>query len=57
MEIELVYDKIDVLLMMVMSGVTLGVLLMVIVAFMKIGWKLAPYILVVAMIIYLMNGA
>ena len=56
MQIELVYDKMDVLLMMVMSGVTLGVLLMVIVAFMKIGWKLAPYILVVAMIIYLMNG-
>lgn len=56
MQIELVYDKMDVLLMMVMSGVTLGVLLMVIVAFMRIGWKLAPYILVVAMIIYLMNG-
>jgi hypothetical protein len=56
MQIELVYDKMDVLLMMVMSGVTLGVLLMVVVAFMRIGWKLAPYILVVAMIIYLMNG-
>ena len=55
MTIELVYDKIDVLLMMILSGVTLGVLLMVVVAFMRIGWKLAPYILVCALIVYLLN--
>jgi len=55
MQIELVYDKIDVLTMMIISGVTLGVLLMVIASFIKIGWKLAPYILVCAMIIYLLN--
>jgi len=55
MELELVYDKMDVMLWLIMTGVTFGVIFMVIVSFMKIGYRLAPYIMIGALIVYMLN--
>ena len=55
MQVELMYDKLDVLLWLVITGVTFGVMIMVIMAFAKMGWKLAPYILVISFVVWMLN--
>ena len=46
----------DVLLPLIMLGVTIGVTLSVVFGFAKIGLKFAPYIVVGALLIWFFNG-
>jgi hypothetical protein len=42
----------DVLLPLIMFGVTLGVTFAVIFGFIKIGWKFAPYIVIASFLVW-----
>ena len=45
----------DYLLPLIMWGVTVGVTLAVIFGFIKVGWKLSPYIVIGALLIWFLS--
>jgi hypothetical protein len=55
MEVQLVVDKIDLLQQLVIWGVTAGVALAVVVGFMRLGFKYAPYIALAAFLVYMLS--
>jgi len=51
---ELVYDKLDLILHLLAMGFTIGVVVAVIVAGIRLGWKLMPYVVVAGILAFLL---
>jgi len=50
---ELVYDKLDLILHLLAMGFTIGVVIAVIVAGIRLGWKLMPYVFILGILAFL----
>jgi len=51
---ELLYDKMDIVLHLLAMGFTIAVVIAVVVAGIRLGWRFMPWILGLAVVAYLM---
>jgi len=56
MELELVYNMWDVLQTLIIVGFMIGVSVMVITSAIRLGWLIAPYVFLTALVIYLLSN-
>ena len=56
MEIELAYSMWDIMQPLIIVGFLLGIVVMVVVACLRLGWILAPYIFIGAFVIWYLQG-
>jgi 2-keto-3-deoxy-galactonokinase len=52
--LELLYDKMDIVLHLLAMGFTIAVVVAVIVAGIRLGWQMMPWILAFAVVAYLL---
>ena len=51
--IDMMYDKLDLILHLLAMGFTIGIVLAVVFAGIRLGWKLMPWVLAAGIIAYL----